>query len=48
MWDLADFDYDGARIVPNPGRSTAKPTRTMFSGSKGRGRGFGGGYGRHY
>ncbi len=48
MWDLADFDYDGTRIVPNPGRSTAKPTRTMFSGSKGRGRGFGGGYGRHY
>jgi ATP-dependent RNA helicase RhlE len=48
MWDLADFNYDGARIVPNPGRSTAKPTRTMFSGSKGRGRGFGGGYGRHY
>lgn len=48
VWDLADFEYDSTRIVPNPGRSAHKPTRTMFSGSRSRGRGFGGGYGRHY
>jgi len=48
VWDLADFEYDSTRIVPNPGRSAVKPTRTMFSGSRSRGRGFGGGYGRHY
>ena len=48
VWDLADFEYDSARIVPNPDRSAHKPTRTMFSGSRSRGRGFGGGYGRHY
>jgi len=51
VWDLPDFAYDDARIVPNPSRSTSKPTRTMFSGSKSR-RGFGGPnsgrFGRHY
>ena len=51
IWDLEGFAYDSGRIVPNPTRSTAKPTRTMFSGSKSR-RGFGGPssgrFGRHY
>ena len=49
LWELASFDYDETRIVPNDHRSTTKPTRNLFSGSRGRGRGFGGGrYGRHY
>ena len=51
IWDLEGFSYDSGRIVPNPSRSTSKPTRTMFSGSKSR-RGFGGPssgrFGRHY
>ncbi|MDY4691190.1 MAG: DEAD/DEAH box helicase [Atopobiaceae bacterium] len=49
VWDLEDFDYDSGRIVPNSRRSTSKPTPTMFSGSRTRGRGpRGGRYGRHY
>ena len=49
VWDMPDFTYDSGRIVPQEGRSTKKPSRTMFSGSRSRGRGFGGGrYGRHY
>ena len=49
VWDLDGFSYDTGRIVPNAGRSTSKPTRTMFSGSRSRGRGpRGGRYGRHY
>ncbi len=49
VWDMPDFAYDSGRIVPQEGRSTKKPSRTMFSGSRSRGRGFGGGrYGRHY
>lgn len=48
-WDLPRFAYDSGRIVPQEGRSTKKPTRTMFSGSRARGRGISGGrYGRHY
>ncbi|MGN0076056.1 MAG: DEAD/DEAH box helicase [Parafannyhessea sp.] len=48
-WDLEGFDYDSTRIVPNPGRSTNKPTRSLFNGSRARGRGISGGrYGRHY
>ena len=51
LWDLPGFTYDAGRIVPQASRSTTKPTRTMFSGSKSR-RGFGGPsggrYGRHY
>ena len=48
-WDLPGFAYDSGRIVPQEGRSTKKPTRTMFSGSRSRGRGISGGrYGRHY
>ena len=48
VWDLPGFAYDEGRIVPGANRSTTKPTRSVFSGSKGRGRGFGGRYGRHY
>ena len=48
-WDLPGFAYDSGRIVPQEGRSTKKPTRTMFSGSRARGRGISSGrYGRHY
>lgn len=48
-WDLPGFAYDAGRIVPQEGRSTKKPSRTMFSGSRARGRGISGGrYGRHY
>lgn len=51
VWDLEGFSYDAGRIVPNPGRATSRPTRTMFSGSKSR-RGFGGPksgrFGRHF
>lgn len=49
VWDLPGFAYDAGRIVPQEGRSTRKPSRTMFSGSRARGRGISGGrYGRHY
>ena len=48
-FDLDGFNYDSGRIVPNPSRSTSKPTRSLFSGSRARGRGPAGGrYGRHY
>ncbi len=48
-WDLEGFSYDTGRIIPQEGRSTKKPTRTMFAGSRARGRGISGGrYGRHY
>ncbi|WP_321972200.1 DEAD/DEAH box helicase [Paratractidigestivibacter sp.] len=49
IWDLKGFTYDAGRIIPQEGRSTKKPTRTMFAGSRSRGRSIGGGrYGRHY
>ncbi len=44
-WDLRGFDYDEGRIVPGATRSTTKPKRTMFAGSRARSRGR---YGRHY
>ena len=44
-WDLPGFSYDSGRIVPGSTRGTVKPKRTMFAGSKARGRGR---YGRHY
>ena len=48
-WDLPGFSYDSGRIMLQDSRSTAKTTRSMFSGSrsKGKGFGFGGRYGRH-
>ncbi len=48
-WDLPGFSYDDGRIIPQEGRSTKKPVRTMFAGSRGRGRGPSASrYGRHY
>ena len=48
-WDLPDFSYDTGRIMLQDSRSTSKTTRSMFSGSRSRGKGFGfgGRYGRH-
>lgn len=48
-WDLPGFSYDDGRIMLQDSRSTTKATRSMFSGSKSRGKGFGfgGRYGRH-
>ena len=48
-WDLTGFSYDTGRIMLQDSRSTSKTTRSMFSGSRSRGKGFGfgGRYGRH-
>ena len=48
-WDLPGFSYDSGRIMLQDSRSTTKITRSMFSGSRSRGKGFGfgGRYGRH-
>ena len=48
-WDLPGFSYDVGRIMLQDSRSTSKTTRSMFSGSRSRGKGFGfgGRYGRH-
>ena len=48
-WDLPGFSYDDGRIMLQGSRSTTKTTRSMFSGSRSRskGFGFGGRYGRH-
>lgn len=48
-WDLPGFSYDTGRITLQNSRSTTKTTRSMFSGSRSRGKGFGfgGRYGRH-
>lgn len=48
-WDLPGFSYDTRRIMLQDSRSTTKTTRSMFSGSRSRGKGFGfgGRYGRH-
>ena len=48
-WDLPSFSYDSGRIMLQDSRSTTKTTRSMFSGSRSRGKGFGfgGRYGRH-
>ena len=47
-WDLPDFAYDEGRIVPGATRPTSKAARTMFAGSRTRGRGRSGigGFGR--
>ena len=47
-WDLPNFGYQEGRIVLPQNRPATKPIRPMFSGSKVRGRGFGGRYGRHF
>lgn len=48
-WDLPGFSYDEGHIMLQDSRSTTKTTRSMFSGSRSRGKGFGfgGRYGRH-
>ena len=48
-WYLPGFSYDAGRIMLQDSRSTTKTTRSMFSGSRSRGKGFGfgGRYGRH-
>ena len=48
-WDLPGFSYDEGRIMLQDSRFTTKTTRSMFSGSRSRGKGFGfgGRYGRH-
>ena len=48
-WDLPGFSYDEGRIMLQDSRSTTKTTRSMFLGSRSRGKGFGfgGRYGRH-
>lgn len=48
-WDLPGFSYDEGGIMLQDSRSTTKTTRSMFSGSRSRGKGFGfgGRYGRH-
>ena len=48
-WDLPGFSYDAGRIMLQDSRSTTKTMRSMFSGSRSRGKGFGfgGRYGRH-
>ena len=48
-WDLPGFSYDVGRIMLQDSRSSTKTTRSMFSGSRPRGKGFGfgGRYGRH-
>lgn len=48
-WDLPGFSYDEGRIMLQDSRSTTKTTRSIFSGSRSRGKGFGfgGRYGRH-
>ena len=48
-WNLPGFSYDEGRIMLQDSRPTTKTTRSMFSGSRSRGKGFGfgGRYGRH-
>ena len=48
-WALPGFSYDVGRIMLQDSRSSTKTTRSMFSGSRSRGKGFGfgGRYGRH-
>ena len=47
-WDLPNFEYQDGRIILPQNRPATKSIRPMFSGSKARGRGFGGRYGRHF
>lgn len=48
LWEPADFTFAQGRIVPNEKRATSRSQRSLFSGSRGRGRGPSGGrFGRH-
>ena len=48
VWEPADFTFAQGRIVPNEKRATSRSQRSVFSGSRSRGRGPAGGrFGRH-
>ena len=48
VWEPQGFEFGQGRIVPNPKRACTRSARSMFSGSRGRGRGPAGGrFGRH-
>lgn len=47
LYDLPGFSYDSGRIVPAATRATTRASRSLFSGSRGRGP-RAGRYGRHY
>ena len=48
VWEPEGFEFAAGRIVPNAKRATSRTQRSLFSGSRGRGRGPSGGrFGRH-
>ena len=48
VWEPTDFTFAQGRIVPNEKRATSRSQRSVFSGSRSRGRGPAGGrFGRH-
>ena len=48
VWEPEGFQFGAGRIVPNDKRATSRTQRSMFSGSRSRGRGPAGGrFGRH-
>lgn len=48
LWEPQGFTFAQGRIVPNEKRATSRSQRSLFSGSRGRGRGPSGGrFGRH-
>lgn len=48
VWEPPGFDFDAGRIVPQASRNATRTTRSLFSGSRSRGRGISGGrFGRH-
>ena len=48
VWEPEGFEFGAGRIVPNEKRACTRSARSMFSGSRGRGRGPAGGrFGRH-
>lgn len=48
LWEPQEFTFAQGRIVPNEKRATSRSQRSLFSGSRGRGRGPSGGrFGRH-
>jgi ATP-dependent RNA helicase RhlE len=48
VWEPEGFTFDAGRIVPNAKRATSRSQRSLFNGSRSRGRGPAGGrFGRH-
>jgi ATP-dependent RNA helicase RhlE len=48
VWEPEGFAFDAGRIVPNAKRATSRSQRSLFNGSRSRGRGPAGGrFGRH-